>query len=222
MLWAVLCYTFAVTLKRNSLTSIGLTLALCAVWACWWSASRCGRLGALLSLRGDIQHGGEAVRLAEGLLAFVGYSGALERSVGGLAHVDKRVVEIARALAIQPRVLCLDEPAAGLGPRDTERLGKLLRQVADAGVAVVLVEHYMHLIMGLSDHVVVLDAGRVIAAGSPAQVRRDEAVRKAYLGERAHIESAWPVAGRDHRRPPITSPEQGSSWYQKVVRCFLS
>ena len=77
---------------------------------------------------------------------------------------------------------------------DIERLGKLLRQVADAGIAVVLVEHHMPLVMGLSDHVVVLDAGRVIAAGSPAQVRQDEAVRKAYLGERTHRELARPAA----------------------------
>jgi branched-chain amino acid transport system ATP-binding protein len=159
-------------------------------------ALRQGRLGALLTMRGDIRHEGEPVQLIEGLLAFVGYDGALERPAGELAHVDKRVVEIARALATQPRVLLLDEPAAGLGPHDLERLGKLLRQVADAGIAVVLVEHHMPLVMGLSDHVVVLDAGRVIAAGSPAQVRQDEAVRKAYLGERMRKERARPIAGR--------------------------
>jgi branched-chain amino acid transport system ATP-binding protein len=121
-----------------------------------------GKLGALLTLltmRGDIRHGGEPVQLVEGLLAFVGYDGALERPAGELAHVDKRVVEIARALATQPRVLLLDEPAAGLGPHGLERLGKLLRQVADAGVAVVLVEHHMHMpfVMGLSDHAVLAE-----------------------------------------------------------------
>jgi branched-chain amino acid transport system ATP-binding protein/branched-chain amino acid transport system permease protein len=154
-----------------------------------------GRLGTLLTMRRDIRHEGEFVQLAAGLLAFVGYDGALERPAGGLAHVDKRVVEIARALATQPRVLLLDEPAAGLGPRDIERLGKLLRQVADADIAVVLVEHHMPLVMSLSDHVVVLDAGRVIAAGSPAQVRQDEAVRKAYLGERRPKELVRPATG---------------------------
>lgn len=154
-----------------------------------------GRLGTLLTVRGDVRHEGELVQLAAGLLAFVGYDGALERPAGGLAHVDKRVVEIARALATQPQVLLLDEPAAGLGPRDIERLGKLLRQVADANIAVVLVEHHMPLVMSLSDHVVVLDAGQVIAIGSPAQVRQDEAVRKAYLGERTHRELARPATG---------------------------
>ena len=160
-------------------------------------ALRCGRLGALLPMHGGVRDEGEPVQLAQGLLAFVGYDGAVERPAGGLAHVDKRVVEIARALATQPQVLLLDEPAAGLGPQDIERLGKLLRQVAEAGMVVVLVEHHMSLVMGLSDHVVVLDAGRVIAAGSPAHVRQDKAVRKAYLGERAHKELTRPsTAGR--------------------------
>jgi ABC-type branched-subunit amino acid transport system ATPase component len=158
-----------------------------------------GRLGALLTVRGDIRREREPVQLAEGLLAFVGYHGALERPAGGLAHVDKRVVEIARALATQPQVLLLDEPAAGLGPPDIERLGTLLRQVADAGIAVVLVEHHMPLVMGLSDHVVVLDAGRVIAAGTPAQVRQDEPVRKAYLGEPTRRELVRPAAGHDRQ-----------------------
>ena len=157
-------------------------------------ALRRGRLGALLRMRGDIRDEGEPLRLAQGLLAFVGYDGALERPAGGLAHIDKRFVEIARALAMQPQVLLLDEPAAGLGRQDIERLGKLLRQIADAGMAVILVEHHMSLVMGLSDHVVVLDAGRVIAAGSPAHVRQDKSVRKAYLGEQAHRELTRPSA----------------------------
>ena len=175
-------------------------------------ALRQGRLGALLTICGDVRQEGEPVQLAEGLLAFVGYDGALERPAGGLAHVDKRVVEIARALATQPQVLLLDEPAAGLGPRDIERLGKLLRLVADAGIAVVLVEHYMPLVMGLSDHVVVLDAGRVIAAGNPAQVRQDAAVRKAYLGERAHRELARPAAG-GIRQECVLTVQQLSAGY---------
>ena len=159
-------------------------------------ALRRGRLGALLPVHGDIRREREPVQLAMGLLAFVGYHGGLECPAGGLAHVDKRVVEIARALATQPQVLLLDEPAAGLGPRDIEHLGTLLRQVADAGIAVVLVEHHMPLVMGLSDHVIVLDTGRVIAAGTPAQVRQNEAVRQSYLGERAHEEQPRPTPGR--------------------------
>ena len=121
-------------------------------------------------------------RRAEGLLAFVGYQGALGLSAGDLPHVDRRLVEIARALATSPSVLLLDEPGAGLMRADKVVLTAVLRALADAGLAVILVEHDMALVMGISDHVVVLDAGRPIAAGAPEAVRTDPTVRKAYLG----------------------------------------
>ena len=117
------------------------------------------------------------------LLSFVNYKGDINARAADLPHVDKRLVEIARALATGPSVLLLDEPAAGLSRQDKERLAQLLRRIADSGVAVVLVEHDMGVVMGISDIVVVLDAGVVIAAGAPAEVQRDPAVRKAYLGE---------------------------------------
>jgi ABC-type branched-subunit amino acid transport system ATPase component len=96
-------------------------------------------------------------------------------------------------------VLLLDEPAAGLSTEDKARLARLLRTIADAGIAVVLVEHDMSVVMGISDRVVVLDAGVCIAAGSPAEVQRDPAVRKAYLGdarERRAAEGRPAAAGR--------------------------
>ena len=164
-------------------------------------ALRGGRLGsigaALLGRRRD-----EALQpTAEGLLAFAGYEGAVNRPAGALPHVDKRLVEIARALATRPRVLMLDEPTAGLSRADTERVGALLRRIAAAGVAVILVEHDMTLVMGVSDHVVVLDAGRAIAGGTPADVRVNPAVLKAYLGE-GEVEGiarapGWRPAGED-------------------------
>ncbi|MEM8595403.1 MAG: branched-chain amino acid ABC transporter ATP-binding protein/permease, partial [Pseudomonadota bacterium] len=123
-----------------------------------------GRLGSLLGAPPGV----EARLRAEALLAFVGYTGPTGREAGALPHVDRRLVEIARALATGPRLLLLDEPAAGLGKADKDALASLLRRIAEAGIAVVLVEHDMGLVMGVSDHVVVLDAGTPIAAGPPA------------------------------------------------------
>jgi len=148
-------------------------------------ALRRGSLGSIVAALGGARHDDDDRALAESLLAFVGYQGPLHQRAGALPHVDKRLVEIARALAIRPQVLLLDEPAAGLGHQDTARIGALLRRLADAGLAVVLVEHDMNLVMGVSDSVIVLDAGRRIATGAPAEVRADSAVLKAYLGEGA-------------------------------------
>ena len=120
----------------------------------------------------------ERAALGESLLAFVGYDGPLTCLAGTLPHVDKRLVEIARALAMAPSVLALDEPAAGLAPGDTSRLSELLRKVAATGITVLLVEHDMKLVMTVSDRVVVLDAGQKIAEGAPVDVARNPLVLK--------------------------------------------
>jgi branched-chain amino acid transport system ATP-binding protein len=143
-------------------------------------ALRRGHLGAttLFSPERNAENEG----IAESLLAFVGYRGPLETLAKALPHVDKRLVEIARALAIRPAVLLLDEPAAGLDDADTEKLGRLLTAVARFGIIVILVEHDMQLVMSVSDRVVVLDAGAKIADGTSAEVAADPAVLQAYLG----------------------------------------
>jgi branched-chain amino acid transport system ATP-binding protein len=153
-------------------------------------------LGAHLRLRrnplapmlrlGGIVRGDRALReKAAELLAFVGIAGSGNVPGGGLAFGDLKRLEIARALAAEPRLLCLDEPAAGLNPSETRDLDELIRRIADSGVTVMLVEHDMRLVMGLSDHVLVLNYGRKLAEGPPEVVELDPEVVSAYLG--AHV-----------------------------------
>ncbi|QCP14610.1 ATP-binding cassette domain-containing protein [Pseudoduganella umbonata] len=140
-----------------------------------------GRLGGFL---GSARCAAPAAReRAARLLAFCGYRGDLATPASGLAHVDRRLVEIARALATDPDILLLDEPAAGLSREDKGRLAELLTRVARAGIGVLVVEHDMPLVMGISDRIVVIDAGKPLAEGTPAEIRDDPAVRRAYLGE---------------------------------------
>jgi branched-chain amino acid transport system ATP-binding protein len=122
-------------------------------------------------------------------LALLGLEQMADANAADLSEGQRKLVGIARALVGRPRVLCLDEPAAGLDTHESMRLGRQLRHIVDTGTPILLIDHDMNLVLEVSDHVVVLEFGQVIASGSPEHVRHDPRVVAAYLGGEAELDS---------------------------------
>ncbi len=143
---------------------------------------RCGLLAAMLHTPRLARAERECRQEAAGLLRFLGIERYAGSSADSMPYGALKRLEIARALAAEPRLLLLDEPAAGLNPTESLEIDGLIKELAARGTTVVLVEHNMHLVMGVSDHILVLDYGRRLCEGTAAEVSRDPRVIEAYLG----------------------------------------
>jgi branched-chain amino acid transport system ATP-binding protein len=144
--------------------------------------TRGGVFSALIRNRATRETEREVDTRARELLDFVGLEGAADSEASALAYGQQRLLEIARALAAKPKLLLLDEPAAGLSADESKRLSAAIRDIARRGTTVLLIEHDMKLVMNTADTIAVMDFGRKIAEGTPAAIRENPAVITAYLG----------------------------------------
>jgi len=142
-------------------------------------------LGAIFRPPATVREEKATVGTSLALLERIGLADQADELAKNLPYGAQRRLEIARALATEPRLLLLDEPAAGMNPQETLELETLITSIRDDGLAILLIEHDMKLVMRLSDHIFVMDYGRKIAEGTPEEIRHNPAVIKAYLGEEA-------------------------------------
>lgn len=145
--------------------------------------SRSGIFSCMTKMPWQLNEEKRIRRSAREWLDFCGITSLENQTAGSLPFGKGRLLEIARAMAVNPKIMLMDEPAAGLNNRETNELADLIRKIRDTGVTVVLVEHDMELVMDICDHIVVLNLGKKLAEGTPREIQENSAVIAAYLGE---------------------------------------